>query len=286
MKRNRHDSRKRHLACFTIAQDEPYFLPRWVAHYTGQTGMCPEDVYVLHHTEVRGWAPEEIRALEDSFVRVVPVHRAVAFDHDWLRGTVADFCRFLLRSYEWVLFSEVDELVLPDPRRSLPWGHLAHYLAYNPEVEELDSIGAVGYEVVQQPGEKPLDRSRRPLAQRGYWYQSAIYSKTLLTRVPLEWGPGFHQVWIYGGATGRVLTPAPPDGLILVHLHKVDRMVAVERIASARRRPWNPADLEAGRGWQNRASNEELDRYWSTNIDTGQPLDSLEPIPEALRAIM
>ena len=34
-----------------------------------------------------------------------------SFDHEWLRDTVQTFQRFLLQSYECVLFVEVDEFV-------------------------------------------------------------------------------------------------------------------------------------------------------------------------------
>ncbi len=97
-------------AAFTIAHDEPVMLPIWLRYY-GRF-FAPDDLFVLAHDTSDG-STDGLTGL----CNVVPVHREAAFDHRWLRTVVEDFQAFLLRSYETVLFAEVDEFVVADPSR-------------------------------------------------------------------------------------------------------------------------------------------------------------------------
>ena len=168
-------------AVFTIARNEPVFLPLWLRYYGRH--FDPADIYVLDHDSSDGSTADPAGA----FTRV-PIHRDRIFDHMWLKGTVEDFQAFLLRSYGAVLFAEVDELVIADPSR---------YSGLGAYVGALDGPAAccTGYSVVHYPdeGERPLDFERPVLAQRRYWHRSPPYSKRLLGRIPLAWNVGFHQ---------------------------------------------------------------------------------------------
>lgn len=99
---------KRRSAVFTIAQNEPVFMPIWARYY--RRHFDPDDCFVLDHDST----DPTTRAVANQFHRI-PVHRSHSFDHDWLRTTVERFQRFLLQSYELVLFTEIDEIVAADP---------------------------------------------------------------------------------------------------------------------------------------------------------------------------
>lgn len=99
---------KRQRAVFTIAQNEPTFLPLWVRHYG--RWFAPEDIFILDHDSSDGSA-DSVRGR----AAIIPVHRSKSFDHHWLSSIMASFQRFLLRSYDAVLFAESDELVVAEP---------------------------------------------------------------------------------------------------------------------------------------------------------------------------
>jgi len=117
----------RDLAVFTIVQDEPEFIHPWVNHYKKHVAEAG-DVYVLVHpptgpdgelmksSEMPAWRRAEALLTEHHGVVLIPVHHTCAFDHQWLCDTVGRFQSFLLQSYDWVLFAEADEFVLPTPR--------------------------------------------------------------------------------------------------------------------------------------------------------------------------
>jgi hypothetical protein len=275
-------------AVFTIVQDEPVFLRAWALHYRRTYGG--RDTYVLHHPRV-GEDPEpdwlsgvclDVAAAvppgEDrgrGFVSF-PVYRDESFNHAWLRRTVQAFQRLLFRSYDTVLFSEVDEFVTPNP--------VATDMSFR---EWLDAfaesreglVRCTGHEVVHDFAcEPPLDWGIRPLlGQRGLWYRSEYYSKTLLAQAPLTWTEGFHTV-------AHVPQPAPRDDLLLLHLHKVDFPTALERHRSTAARKWSAADVAHNRGMQNRIADEDwLREWWFRSVDAPYARSRLVKIPDDVR---
>lgn len=252
----------RSRAAFTIAQNEPRFLPLWLRHYGRH--FDPADIYVLDHDSSDG----STEGLE-GVCNVVPVHREESFDHMWLRGAVEDFQSFLLRSYETVLFAEVDELVVADPRR---YRDLGHYM------DELESSAACcsGYNVVHYPEEAPLRFEEPILAQRRYWHPSPNYSKRLVARIPLSWNAGFHKEFNAPDAL-------PDPDLYLIHLHRADYEYCLARHRAAASRKWPEGDLQWNLGWHQRVVEDGEFREWFFN---GADLEGAErePIPEHLRA--
>ena len=89
-----------------------------------------------------------------------------------------------------------------------------------------DFVCCLGYEVIHQPeAEPPIDLERPLLAQRGTWYHNPLYDKPAITRVPMDWVPGFHR-------RTDSLNNYDPD-LRLIHLHRLDieRCYALEHRA-------------------------------------------------------
>lgn len=271
---------KRKLAIFTIVQDEPEFLPRWMSYYTDQ--LEEVNIFVLYHVlpgrTTRELWDEIYDQVDGVRVNFVPVHNDLSFDHAWLARTVSKFQHFLLQSYEWALFAEVDELVVDRIDNNL-----AKY------VDRLARLGRFavrckGYEVVQRVDELSLDRNEPWLAQRSWWYHSCLYSKVLLSRQELDWYPGFHEP-MNGPCPPPGNDEEPPPGeakephLFLIHLKKLDMAMAMERSCRTAARNWSPADLAAGAGRQNLIVDEAAMRaYFDANIDSGKPA-CLEPIP-------
>jgi hypothetical protein len=263
---------KRPLAVFTIAQDEPEFVPKWLDYYSGH--VPPRDIFVLHHE-----LPLQPASVDPAWLRpgwghhVVPVHHATSFDHAWMAALAGRFQQFLLQSYEWVLFAEADELIAPVA------GTLVEYVAAL--AGSASSVRCAGYEVVHGADEPPLVMARPWLRQRRWWYGSVLYSKVLLSRRPLEWVPGFHAP-----ARGSS-RPHVDDRLVLVHLKKVDFAIAMARALRTARRVWPDGEVVARHGWQNRITSESQMRdYFAVAVDTGEPVAGLlEEMPAWVRAL-
>lgn len=118
-----------------------------------------------------------------------------------------------------MLFTEIDEFVVPRPDRNKD---LSQY------IEDMQSpyVRCNGWQVVHHPGEPEIDLNLPIMQQRRYGYKKLYSSKTLLSKVPLEWTGGFHDPF-----------PCPDDpkcssmhrGLLLVHLHYCDMNLAWKR---------------------------------------------------------
>ena len=248
-------------AAFTIAQNEPVMLPLWLKYYGRY--FDPDDLYVLDHDSTDG----STAGLDGC--HVVPVHRQ-AFDHHWLKSTVELFQAFLLRSYDAVLFAEADEFVLADPRQ---YTGLDDYIARLAR----PSARCAGFNVVHQPEEPSLRFDAPLLAQRRCWHASLLYSKRLLSRIPLHWSEGFHLEYS--------APDDPPDpGLLLVHLHRVDYDTCLARHRAAAARDWKEDDVLRGLGAQNQiVESHEFDEWFYRGADLDAPR---ELIPEHIRTVL
>jgi hypothetical protein len=254
---------RRAAAAFTIAQNEPVMLPLWLQYH--ERHFAGRDLYVLDHDSTDGCA-EQLAGR----CHVIPVHRSTSFDHRWLRATVEAFQSFLLQSYATVLFTEVDEFVVPDPRH---YSGLADYIARM----AAPAVRCVGFEVVQQPDEPPLDFDEPILRQRSSWHASSDYGKRVLSRIPLAWSEGFHHEY-------NAPDDPPDPALMLIHLHRVDYQRCLARHRSSAEREWSQEDVARGDGWQNRVvADEEFDRWFYAGPDLDAPR---EVIPPHLREVL
>jgi hypothetical protein len=254
----------RRRAAFTIVQNEPLFLPLWLDHYGRYFDRT--DLYVLDHDTEDGSTAEA-----GTRCNVLRVHRDKSFDHAWLNATVTAFQTFLLHSYERVLFAEADEMVVADP---------AHYDGLDDYIERCPDPVArcTGFEVVHYPDEEPPLQFDRPLlAQRNYWHASRLYSKPLLSAVPMSWSLGFHEAVAFPD-----LRPDP--GLLLVHLHRIDYGACVARHRATAARNWNERDVQEGHGAQNRLV--EADEEFKTWFLGGADNTGRERIPERLKTLL
>jgi hypothetical protein len=295
----------RDLAVFTIAQDEPEFIHPWINHYKNHVADL-KDIYVLVHSpagpdgvplrpeDLPAWQRAEALLAKHHGVTVVPVHHISAFDHQWLSKTVCRFQSFLLQSYDWVLFAEVDEFVFPTPDTSCTRKALLKYVrewsASNPS-----AIRATGFEVIHQDGEPSVPPERYStganfaltagdLIESRHWLRpSHQYSKTLLARVPLQWSIGFHTV---EGSMREIATGQASNSLTLIHLHKVDFEMALARRRRIQARKWSQIDIDNQWGWQNRIDTAaQLRAFWEQDIDTGALAEAgrLLPFPNDFR---
>jgi len=256
--------RGRHLrrAVLTMVHDEAVFLPIWLRYYS--RFFAPDDIYVLDHDSSDGSTEP------GGFVRI-PVSRD-SVDRLWMLRTVEAQQRELLGSYDAVLVTDVDEIVAPRPER----GTLGDYI----DALDEEFVNCLGYEIIHMVNrEPPFDPSRRVLEQRGHWFPNAAYNKPALTTEPCRWDPGFH-----GREDGR--KHLDPD-LLMIHLHRMDYEICLDRHRERRSHPWGERDLREGWGRHNRiVDGPEFARWFYTEntFDELQPLE-VQPIPAAWRGL-
>jgi Glycosyl transferase family 2 len=253
-------ARKRR-AVITIVHNEPVFLPIWLRFYSRFFGS--EDIYVLDNESTDGSTDR------DGFVRI-PVERD-SVDHTWMVRTLEGLQHELLDRYDIVLVTDVDEIITPVPER----GTLGDYLDSFDE----EWVNCLGYEILHlKDREAPIDLARPILNQRGYWFANDAYDKAALATVPMTWRPGLH---------GRQDFQFQPDpDLRLVHLHRMDYQICLERHRTRERRAWAEHDVREGWAAHNRITeNAEFDRWFREESNVGGVKVTLEQIRTTWRGV-
>jgi hypothetical protein len=250
-------------------KNECRFLNVWMAHY--DQSFDSEDIYILDHDST----DTAVMMMYERWrcdCNIIPVHRYYSFDHNWLKQTVEDFQKFLLQSYDVVLFTEADEILVPDPDK---FHGLGDYL----EAMDKDSgwrvIRAIGHEVVhnKRAGEADLNWGHYPLlGQRNWWAPSVLYSKPTVVRVPLNYHLGFHD------AFNCPFISADMPELHLLHLHRIDYNYCRDKHRANLKLEWSKWDLEAGAGFHNRIVDDTDFENWFYNPRYEN--QKLEVIPE------
>lgn len=223
------------VAAITMAFNEPEFLPVWLDHYGRMVGH--DNLYVVSCAD---HAQRNDRTRRYQLIDLPDV----GFDEVKRAAMMSSLQSMLLMSYDWVVMSDCDELIVPDPARH---AGLGDFLEAN---RDEPYFNTVGLNVVQdRRHEPPLDHGRPLLRQRSWVQFDAAYCKPLVSRVPLNWRPGFH------------VCDHPrrqSDDLYLFHLRAADETVARARIARLNALRMSQADLKAGRS---RHFGFDADRY-------------------------
>ncbi len=200
------------VAAITMVYNEPMFLPFWTRHYARQVGA--DHCYVVDHGS-------------DGALDVPPgmnVLRLPRSPHDDPKRAqfIAGLTASLLRYYDWVIHTDVDEIVLADPR---VYRDLTRFC----EATAAETVTAIGFDVQHVPTlEAPLDPRRGLGEQRGWVRFTSAMCKPVLTRRALAWSPGFHCAD----------TPIHFEALYLFHLHWADLTAGLDRLSKTRTMPW------------------------------------------------
>jgi hypothetical protein len=249
-------------AVLTMVRNEAVFFPIWLAYY-GRF-FAPEDIYVLDHGSDDGSTSRE------GFVRIPISHPTV--DWGWHRDALQAKQHTLLERYDVVLVTDVDEIVAPDPDA----GDLGSYIAGF----DGDFATTRGYEVIHMRDREPaFDRRRGVLEQRGWWFPNPVYSKPQLASVPMDWHGGMHST--------RAGADLPDERLFLLHLHRMDFELCLERHKARTAMTWDARNLSKGFGYQNLIVEPEAFERWfyEDSTDPEVPV-APEQIPDKWRAVV
>ena len=228
-------------AVFTLGRDEVFHLPQWIAYYSQH--FDAHDMYVLDHESSE---PAVHEALGEFTGNVISVKNDVVFNHGWLLSTVHGMQRELLERYDYVLYTDTDEIVIPSS------GNLREFI----ERADQPAYRCIGYELV---GDQ--------------MHRSGMYDKTLLSSHPLTWDYGYHTA-----------QPGidPSGELLLYHLHRMDFDHAWEKNLRWARQMWDAEAVARGYSIQNQITDVELFKEWFYKTG-GQPL---QPLPEQLTEVL
>lgn len=262
-------------AAFTIVRpSEPIMLPLWLRHYTRH---FPNAVFVFRHilnvTDAFGADTvahdAELQSLAASAAGRVKFDELYGHPHGFavnylahMGSVIAD--RLLRAGFSCVIYTDVDELIAPDPLR-YPLG-LAEYVSHFVHSPSIDIIRAVGHvlahvsesEDASPALEKPIDWSQSLLAQRSYWTRHHRYDKPLLTKIVARWKPGFHTAFL------PAKIDQDPD-LHLFHLTDVDREFCIDR----ERQKFYVYDRLGAESMKNSGQNNHI-KDFAKNLNNGQ----------------
>jgi hypothetical protein len=201
------------VVAITLVRDEAEMLPRWINYYGGQLGH--DNLIVLDDNSVDG-STDDLPCLH---YRLPPGPWKAPWSKTRLR-LVNGLAQGLLAVNDVVVYSDVDELIVPDPARH---AGLRAYLAARPDGT---SVAPLAVEVVHHAGsEPPLDPSRGVLEQRGFVKYSPAMCKPLV-----RWGGGGR--WSHSFHASATPFPVDPE-LWMFHLKFADEGL-LRRTARAR----------------------------------------------------
>jgi hypothetical protein len=197
---------KKKCAVFTKARNERVFLPIWLNHYS--KFFPQEDIFVLDHLTDDG-------STENLQCNVERLDYELAWDEDWRMKIVQNKVQELLNFYECVIYTDTDELIFSP---HLPLDKIIDEFL----LTEQSFLTCTGYEIMQDENtEKAFDFNLTIMEQRSFWFKCHIYDKTLITKIPLNWSYGFHEI--------LQLEKNYHQELILLHLHRIDWKYMLER---------------------------------------------------------
>jgi hypothetical protein len=209
------------VVVFTLVHDQPEFQKIWIEYYSQFNFHLIMLEHVLNEKEVG-------IVQEDGYERR-KIFREDFFDFKWMSETTCAFQRQLLEEYETVIYTDIDELIVPSPSN----GTLEEYCKNNTR----DITQCKGWELVD----------------REYLIRTKHASKPLVTKVPTTWCYGWH----------RCEEPYERDpGLWLIHLHRMDYELAKKDWESRQFLKWNKDTEENGLAWQDHFDTEAEFREW------------------------
>ncbi len=203
------------IAAVTMVYNEGHYLPVWASHYSRQVGA--DYCYVIDHGST------ETIVLPPG-MNLVRLPRSPQDDRR-RADFVSNLVESLLNYYDWVIYTDVDEMVIANPDR---YSDLPSFCAEAMQ----DTVTCIGFDMQQVPALEPALQFDRPLGEQRHWARfTSAMCKPLLTRTPRHWSPGFHSAD----------TPMTFSELYLFHLHWADHAIGLQRLGKTRAMSWDDA---------------------------------------------
>ena len=223
-------------AVITFVYNEAVNLPIWIRYFGAQVGT--KNLFVVD----LGTDDGSTDGLGEVNRIAVP---RVQFDEYAKTSFINALQKGLLNYYDTVIYTDADELVVPDPDR---YADLRAYLEGN----KSDYVSCVGLNIVHMLTiEEPLDLARPVLQQRRFAKFWSATCKPAVSRVPMNWSPGFH---------GADKPPRIDPALFLFHTKWMDYGLAMRRHRTSREATYSRRTVEDGLGAHSRYDNDRFVR--------------------------
>ena len=216
------------VAVFAFVYNEKINLPLWIRYYGSQFGKM--NLFVIDQGSTDG-STENLG--EVNRIRLPRTE----YDEDKREDFLSSFQRGLLTHYDVVIYTDCDEIIVPDPDF---YADLKDYIA-KCKFECVTCVGVNVMHIINR--ELPLDLDQPILGQRRFGRFRSSQCKTLISRVPLIWQPGNH-------ACDKPLNL--DKKLILFHTKFMDYAIAIERQKINLEVKWSEASLAKGFGAHSR----------------------------------
>lgn len=223
-------------AAITFVYNEAVNLPIWIAYFGRQLGT--RNLFVVDLGTTDGSTDD----LGD--VNLIRVPR-LEFDEYHKTTIINHLQRGLLQYYDTVMYTDGDELIVPDPEI---YEGLNDYLARK-DFEYVSCIGLNIQHIISI--EDPLELDKPILSQRRFARFWSATCKPAITRVPLQWATGFH-------CCDR--PPAIDPQLFMFHTKWMDYSLAMKRQKTSREARYSSRTLDAHLGDHSRYENERFVR--------------------------
>lgn len=202
---------------FTMWQNDLVGLDLWLKYYRKQV----DDVLILCMMTNPKYYPE----LEKRKVKYEVLEGEGWDDPQRANEMLKEKQHELLKKYDWVLYCNLDEFLIPDPK---------YYKNIKQLIESRYYVPAECFEVIQLDDDKEIDYDQLFLAQRQHWVKNENMNKVLLTSVPIDWNDGQHQIPQIPSEQSKMLHDT---GLYLVHIKHADTKTEGRDLGPMKRSP-------------------------------------------------
>lgn len=194
--------KKRPVFVITQAMSAGHYFPIWYRYYAREIGAA--NIYLI----TQDGRQNEFQGMELGGLMTYP---SQIFDDGPRCELITTFARGLLAFYDAGIIVDADEILVPDPRQP---GGILGWLENHAD----PYVTSIGIDLMQHTGEESLDARKPILAQRHHGYLTSSMCKTSLTRLPVNWGVGFHFASVYPRF----------NGMFLIHLKRADRAMQLD----------------------------------------------------------
>ena len=209
------------IAAVTMVYNEPVWAQVWARHYAGEIGAA-HCIIIDHGTD--DGSLDHLPA----GVGVERVERA-PLDEAWRAAYVSARVGRLLQTYDAVIHTDADELLVADPE-------VFPTLRALIEATQVPVLTAIGLDVQHRPGEEPALDLERPIAAQRRWVRfAASMCKPAVVRRAVTWSPGFHSAD----------APLVFDSAFLLHMRYADLGLALKRLDRTRNQSFASLEHDA-----------------------------------------
>jgi hypothetical protein len=242
-------------AVVTFVYNESVNLPIWRKYYASLFGE--RNLFIIDHDSSDG-STADLGQINKLWIAKDELN-------DHMRCVfMASFAKALLQYFKTVIYTDCDEIIVPDPAR---YADLPDYLDRN-NFEYVAPVGLNVQHILSK--EEPLDLARPILQQRRFVRFTSSMCKPLVTRIPIVWASGFH-------ACDK---PIRIDSdLFLMHLKTMDRDIALRRQKITREMKWAESSIEAKHGVHQRYDDDRFlrEQFLDPNNIATSPERGIQP---------